>query len=268
MPWVVARFPAQTGLETPVWSGPLSAVLPQTLLDSPARREIASRLSRGDTAVWLLLESGDHDEEVERLLETESRKLEHTLKLPESLPDDPQMDLNFPLRIAFSTVRVNRLAPAERLLVNQLLNCDPHLKNISQTMLFPIYGRGRVLPPAIGESIRPQAIEAMAKLLTGPCSCQLKEMNPGYDLLLAANWSALIDNSVAPGSPLPPLTGLSQMAALPANLKAATHSPTNAATIPAVSGGLKRNLLGVLALGALALAGGTFILRQKTGIRQ
>ena len=59
--------------------------------------------------------------------------------------------------------------------------------------MFPIFGRGRVVPPATGEEIQPEAIREMAEFLTGPCSCEVKEMNPGYDLLLSADWKSLGD---------------------------------------------------------------------------
>src|SRR5690606_38806811 len=32
----------------------------------------------------------------------------------------------------------------------------------------------------------------------GPCSCQVKELNPGFDLLLSDEWDRLISQEVAP----------------------------------------------------------------------
>src|SRR5271157_1533826 len=104
LPWLVVRYPAQTGIEPEAWSGPLDAEVARTLADSPARREMARRLLQGDSAVWLLLESGNQEQDnaLARKVETESRKLERTLKLPEPSPSDPPMIADLPLRIAFS----------------------------------------------------------------------------------------------------------------------------------------------------------------------
>ena len=91
------------------------------------------------------------------------------------------------------------------MLLNTLLNCDTNLSAATGPMLFPVFGRGRALPPAIGEEIRSEALEAMAGFLTGPCSCQVKEMNPGYDLLLAANWLAVFEGGEVKDVTLPPV---------------------------------------------------------------
>jgi len=229
LPWMVVRYPANTGIEPSAWTGKLSAGIAKSLVDSPARREIARQLLNGKTAVWLLLESGDktRDDTLGRLLETESRNLERTLELPTPSPDDPPLSIDLPLKIAFSTVRVARSDPAERWFVNQLLNWEPHLRNTANALLFPVFGRGRALPPALGEKIRTQAIGAMARLLTGPCSCQIKEMNAGFDLLMAARWEGLLEGGVTTAQDPPPLVGLSRFAS----------AMTNQAAVPPGKGG-------------------------------
>ena len=131
------------------------------------------------------------DDEAGQLVEAETPELERSLVLPERSPLDPPINPDLPLKIAFSTVRVARSDPAEHMLVNMLLNWNTNLITATEAMLFPIFGRGRVVPPAIGKEIRAEAIREMAEFLTGPCSCVVKEVNPGYDLLLAANWSSL-----------------------------------------------------------------------------
>jgi hypothetical protein len=271
-PWMVLRYPQQLGIETPAWAGGLSAESVATLLDSPARRDIAQKLLSGDAVVWLLLESGDQkqDDQAERLIETETSKLQQILKLPEPSPQDPPMNANLPLKIAFSTVRVRRSDPAERVLVNLLLNWNPKLLPAQEAMLFPIFGRGRVIPPAIGPEIRAEAMREMAEFLTGPCSCQIKEMNPGYDLLLTANWSSLVGYQEVQLPEPPALVSLSQFADAAAN-KAPTP-PTQAAVPPAAASAppapiapdpLVRNLMMVLGAGVCFLAAMTFVLKLR-----
>ena len=195
LPWMVVRYPRKTRIGLPAWAGPLSAETVRALLESPARQDIGQRLLRGDAVVWLLLESGDQrrDDQTAQLLEGELRKLERSLVLPEPDPLDPPINTNLPLKIVFSTLRLARSNPAESMLVNLLLNWNTNLVAEKETMLFPIFGRGRVVPPATGEEIQPEAIREVAEFLTGPCSCEVKEMNPGYDLLLSANWKSLGD---------------------------------------------------------------------------
>jgi hypothetical protein len=289
LPWMVLRYPANTGIVPSTWAGPLSADIVKSLVDSPVRRQIARSLLRGDTAVWLLLESGDQkqDDTLARTLETESRKLERTLELPTPAADDPPLITDLPLKIAFSTVRVARSDPAERLLVAQLLNWEPHLINLTKAMLFPVFGRGRVLPPAVGDKIRPEVIGSMARLLTGPCTCQLKEMNAGFDLLMSAKWDALAEGREVQAPEPPPLVGLSRFAAEATNRAAAPsgnrgnrqtpeqqapHDSSKAALALAGAGvtaelvepdHLVRNLLAVLGLGAGLVAVATWVLKAR-----
>jgi len=224
--------------------------------------------------VWLLLESGKRmsDDQAAELLEAELRKLEQSLVLPEPSPLDPPTNTNLPLKIAFSTVRVARSNPAERMLINLLLNWNTNLVAEKEVMLFPIFGRGRVVPPATGEEIQPEAIREMAEFLTGPCSCEVKEMNPGYDLLLSANWNSLGDYQAELMSELPPLTGLSQFAAGATNDPKATSgqsaaSLASAGTAPVARGHLVRNMAVVLGIGMVFLAAATLVLKTRAGRR-
>ena len=61
--WMVLRYPPTTRIEQEVWAGELDAPNVEHLLNSPKRREIAKRLLAGETAVWLLLETGARDQD-------------------------------------------------------------------------------------------------------------------------------------------------------------------------------------------------------------
>jgi hypothetical protein len=272
LPWMVVRYPRKTRIELPARVGPLSAETVGALLESPVRQNIAQRLLGGDAVVWLLLESGDqrHDDKTAQLLDAELRKLEQSLVFPESSPLDPPTNTNLPLKITFSTVRLARSNPAERMLVNLLLNWNTNLLAEKEVMLFPIFGRGRVVPPAIGEEIHPEAIREMAEFLTGPCSCEVKEMNPGYDLLLAANWNSLGDYQAQMLSESLPLTGLSQFAARATSDSKATSgqaavSLATATTAPLGREHLVHNLAVVLGIGIVFLAAATLVLKTRAG---
>ena len=272
LPWLVARYPRHARDDAPAWAGPLNAESVAALLDSPARRSLTQKLSSGDAVVWLLLESGaaKADAEAAELIEAETQKLQQSLKLPEPAPDDPPIAAELPLKIAFSTLRVARSDPAERALVNLLLSRDAKLPGTKEPMLFPVFGRGRVIPPAIGAEIRPEALREMAEFLTGPCSCQVKEMNPGYDLLLSANWNALIGYQEVRLPEPPPLVSMSQFAATAAsNATTATakiggaQASADGASAAAKRGALKRNLVVVLGAGVLCLIAASLAIKGK-----
>jgi hypothetical protein len=207
LPHLVVRYPAATRINAPVWAGRLSAGVPTALIDSPARREIARRIKGGDSAVWVLLAGGEaaKDAAAEERLRAELRRLEKELKLPPrtSAPEDQVVgEAERPLQLAFSVLRVERADLAEEVLVRMLLNTEEDLPGRADPMVFPAFGRGRVLPALVGAGITSGNIEDAAAFLIGPCSCQVKRDNPGVDLLLTADWGPAATNPAA--APLVP----------------------------------------------------------------
>src|SRR5439155_17865119 len=100
--------------------------------------------------------------------------------------------IDLPLRISFQVVTVSRNAPAERAFVQTLLHLDPELEKVRGPIVFPVIGRGRALVGLHGTKLTAHHLEDWAAFLCGACSCQAKEENPGTDLLLSANWEALL----------------------------------------------------------------------------
>jgi hypothetical protein len=153
------------------------------------RQEIVRRLAAGETAVWLVLESGDaaKDRAARELLTQELKRLESELKLP---PIDPGDDApgRPELKIAFSVLSVPRNQNEEAPLAAMLLHSEPDLAERTDPLVFPVFGQGRALWPLVGAGITPENITRNAGFLVGSCSCEVKEQNPGFDLLLAADW--------------------------------------------------------------------------------
>ena len=83
LPWMVVKYPGSSRIPENVWSGHFTAAAVEMLLDSPIRKEIARRILKGDTAVWVLLESGiqQQDDAAARLLETQLKKMEENLEI-------------------------------------------------------------------------------------------------------------------------------------------------------------------------------------------
>ena len=52
--------------------------------------------------------------------------------------------------------------------------------------------RGRVVVPLIGKGITTDNLGEIATFLTGPCSCQVKALNPGVDLLMNCDWQSAV----------------------------------------------------------------------------
>lgn len=208
LPWMVLRYPVGRDERRTVWSGLLRVGETDSLLDSPARREIARRLMRGDSVVWILLESGDkeRDDAADTGLRTQLPRLEKSVQLPDAADEDSVKLLsNLPLRLAFSSLRVRRTDAAEKMLVEMLLHADSDLANSVGPMVFPIFGRGRVMDALIGEGINAETLRDTARFLCGACSCQVKRLNPGVDLLIAADWDSILEDreEVTPRSAFP-----------------------------------------------------------------
>lgn len=201
LPRLVLQYPPHLQLDHPVCSVAFGESEMKTLLDSPIRQEALKRLTSGQTAVWLMLDSGDNkqDDQAAATLEQELRSLQQSLKLPE-LTDSPEDVIQDgpPLRVEFSLLRVRRDDPAEQALVAMLLASETDLATLKEPLVFPVFGRSRAMLPLVGAGISPENIRGSAKFLAGACSCQVKELNPGFDLLLTADWKELLSWAKSP----------------------------------------------------------------------
>ncbi|HZZ72097.1 MAG TPA: hypothetical protein VFE24_07570 [Pirellulales bacterium] len=195
LPWVVVRYPAALGLDATVWAGKLSDAA-SVLADSPVRKELIRRLTKGDTAVWLLLESGDpaQDEAAAARLAEELPRVQAELKIPQQDPADYLTNQPVPLKIEFSTLRLARDDRSETFLVSALLHSEDDLAATKGPIVFPVFGRGRTLWGMVGKGINLENLEHAGAFMTGACACEIKDANPGFDLLLAAHWDALLEH--------------------------------------------------------------------------
>lgn len=195
LPQLVIRYPARHQIEAVLWKGAFDEASFNKLLDSPARQELLKRLLAGQTAVWVLIATGDaaQDDAAELTLTEELKNLKTTLKLPERTdsPEDAIGD-GPELRVEFSILRIAKNDAKEQALVSMLMNAESDLAELNETLVFPVFGRLRALLPLVGPGISAENIRGSARFLAGACSCQVKEQNPGFDLLVAANWNELI----------------------------------------------------------------------------
>jgi hypothetical protein len=248
LPALALRNPRGSDVEGVIWSAPFNGTTIQQALHSPARSEIAKRLLKGESAVWVLLESGRkaRDDDAAQTLTTRVAHLQKTLKLAEIEADDVakyNIAANASdLKVAFSVVRVARTDPAEQVLVRMLLASEDDLDDAQEPMAFPMFGRGRSLFALVGKGINHETIDEACSFVIGPCSCVVKELNPGQDILISAAWGDVaapeprLDEQlksaglepIKPGTSVPIAPGIS---AEPPTTLAMVQTPTTSARI-------------------------------------
>jgi len=178
------------------------------MADSPLRRTIAQRLISGESAVWIFVPCGDQaqDKLALNILSREVKANEESLELPEQDEIEEEKELleqvDIELRLDFSVVTLDRDDPKEQFLLKMLLASEPDLAELNQPMAFPVLGRGRVLYALVGKGISEHTIGLASRFIIGPCSCQVKNQNPGFDLLMAYDWDEKIGKAKL-SDPLP-----------------------------------------------------------------
>lgn len=180
----------------------------QGIVESPARTEIAKRLCEGESAVWVLLECGDEakNSNAREVIENQLTSDAEWLKLPtpEELEIPPEVldQVKVKLKVAFSVISVSRDDSKEQFLIDCLLNSESDLRDFDEPIAFPVFGRGLVLYALVGKGIAPETVRAASSFICGPCSCQVKEQNPGFDLLMNFDWEAAVGTTMI-SQPIP-----------------------------------------------------------------
>lgn len=188
-----ARLLLPQAPDKPIWSGSLTADVLRAITDSPARRELAKRILAGDSAVWVLVDSGkrEADDAAAAAIEKRLKYIESVAALPDIDPNDPtsQVGPGPALKAKFSMLRVTRSDPAEKVFVAMLTwALTDKADAAGAPVVAPVFGRGKVLGVAPASEVTDEVIDEMCMFMLGPCSCQAKEANPGYDLLMAVDW--------------------------------------------------------------------------------
>lgn len=228
-----------TKYDQPAW---LSGEVPEdripSLLDSPARQELVRRLLAGDSVVWLHLAAKDDpaaDAAEARLRD----RLAYLASITVLAPLDPadlatMRTMREPgpaLRLAFSIQRIDADSPAEWALAAQL-RAQAGPDNPPGSLFAPVFGRGRAYAAQAAASWTDEIIDQTTQFLTSACSCQIKSLNPGVDLLLSVNWEEKLLEVNAPWKPEKP-TDPATSPALPAKPEIIIFSPSPATPAPA-----------------------------------
>jgi hypothetical protein len=126
-----------------------------------------------------------------------------------------------------------------------------------------VFGRGIVLFALVGDGISEENIEESCMFLTGPCSCQVKALNPGLDMLIKFKWDdVLMDSLIVEEFELPELEGLGEVVEAAPDVVVVTVDVV-VVTENASYNSLLRNVLGLLVILALIVGGGTWAMGER-----
>ncbi len=204
LPMIVARSLKGGGRTINHWHGSLQEARTTGLIKSPVRSELTRRLQSGDAIVWLLLKSADDEKTaaVRELLRKQCKELPRKVELPEGigLPGS-ELFSEVPLLLQFSVLEIDPGDANEQFLVRQLTDFQADAATAGEPLIVPVFGRGRALEVVPASQLNADLIHNLTEFLCGACSCQVKEQNPGFDLLLSTDWNDALFGNGSEGPP-------------------------------------------------------------------
>ena len=209
LPLLAIWYPGQMGKSPPYINEKLTPSLVTNLFQSPKRKLIAESLINGESVVWVFIPSGNKKKD-DNALTLIRQELDLALKKYEKNPYTVLSGAK-PKRLTygFPIMTLSRDDPAEYIFIETLMKSESDLyQHTDEPMVFPIFGRGRSLGCLFGEYITKKHIDEATTFLSGACSCEVKDLNPGVDLLMAAPWDYVVMNSFVEDEPMPELTGV------------------------------------------------------------
>ncbi len=179
--------------------GTLSAEQLTSFIDSSQRRQLLAQLAQGKAAVMVLLSGQDPvatknaEKELRGLVEAVNQGKVELYQVPDEPAEKDATAEPTPAKPAHTLglLTVNRQDPKEAWLIQSLLAVESDLKDLTEPMVFAVYGRARALPPYVGKGITRDNLLQCVEFVTGACSCTVKEQNPGVDLLVRSDWEAM-----------------------------------------------------------------------------
>ena len=199
-PYLVVRMKLGKGRVVNGWHGPLSDAIEVGILDSPSRRELSKRLLSGHSVVWVVVRADtktdslpatqNFNAKADAALKTSFSWLTNNLELPEGigLPGS-ELHSEIPLLLKFSTLEISREDVKESFLINLFSELQPAATARGENLIVPVFGRGRALEVIPASVLTSSLIRDLTVFLSGACSCQVKDQNPGFDLLMSVDWN-------------------------------------------------------------------------------
>lgn len=252
-------FPHAAPGARPAWSGTLDGQALATLTDSPARADVVRRILDGEVAVWVLVSSGDQgaDDQAAAVMEKRLRYLEQVAQLPQIDPSDPTSRLGPgpALGVKFSLLRVARDHAAEQPFLRMLAGPKAEGEVAPGPWFALIFGRGRVLGAWPAAGFGDEQIDEACLFLLGACSCQVKRLNPGWDLLLNIDWNESLRAIGFPAGETPPSPAISSTGKVPGASQQPETVTLSPATLQSREAKASRTSPLLLAAGVLLVLG-------------
>lgn len=197
------HFPKNRGEVSLGWSGELTAANVRAWMDSPVRNTLVEDLVAGVSVVWLQVDGADENQNarVAEQLDAALKRASQEMTIPdgviaqddaaEYLQQHPEASLDdvlrsdVPLKVEFRSHRISREDADEWATVAMI---DGLRGKIDQPLLVPVFGRGRMLDAIPCDGVKPDVIVNACRYMVGECSCTVKALHPGADLLLRVNW--------------------------------------------------------------------------------
>ena len=224
-PNMMRLFPAQHAGDGPppvLWHGAFNEANARDLTGSPMRERIAAKLLGGTSAVWLVVSNGnaDADAAAMRTVQDGLDRAKADLRLPAGVirPDqaarkfaenptatmDDVLRTTIPLDIRFEVVLLRHDDGAEAIFRDILRALAPPSSNPGEPLVAPMFGRGRLLPPAPASALDVNAVFKGCAYLCGSCACMVKQQNPGIDIPFRTDWDAHLKPHLAVIDHAPP----------------------------------------------------------------
>jgi hypothetical protein len=192
LPFVLVQARMGRDRTLTVWEGPLPGINLDQLTHSRDRQEIVDRLVKGHSAVWVVLPGRDElaTHNTVNLIETELNRLQDELPLPEGIGQPgSEVYSEIPLTLKFSVLVLKPGPEADSLLPEMMRRIAPGAAAEGQPLVAPVFGRGRAVDVIPGDKVDEGTVEDLSRFICGACSCQVKEQNPGFDLLMSVPWN-------------------------------------------------------------------------------
>ncbi|MDM4014081.1 hypothetical protein [Roseiconus lacunae] len=193
MPYLTVCTKGNGGRRGRYFRSPLRDVAPETIIRSAVRDELKRRLLAGHSVVWLLIKSPDatKNDAATKLLRDSFRSLQSKIKLPEGigLPGS-ELYADVPLVMRFSVLEIDPKKNEDPYLIDTLTSLGPLPWQEDDPKIVPVFGRGRALEVLPARLVDESMVRQFTEYLAGACSCQVKEQNPGFDLLIHCEWDS------------------------------------------------------------------------------
>ncbi len=211
-------YPEKEGQQIKCWEGDLTQKNVAQWIASPLRTEIAADLVAGVSAVFLLIDGTDqsqNDQLADQLRESLASATDQ-IEIPDGvvargeanqyLQEHPEASMDdvlrsdVPLKVDFQLRRLARDDVNETALLAMVHGL---VQETDEPILVPIFGRGRMLDAMRATECDDSVILNACRYMVGECSCTVKALNPGVDLILSVDWSAQLGQSVVMIDPKP-----------------------------------------------------------------